>query len=47
MMQHIIDNRTGKIKNSCIAIMCGYDRQTNTSKEISQDFKDRVTAFEE
>ena len=47
MMQRIIDNQTGHIKSTCIAILCGYDRLNNTSKEISQDFKDRVLAFEE
>ena len=47
MLQRIIDNRTGNIKSTCIAILCGYDRQNNTSKEISQDFKDRVKTFEE
>jgi acyl-CoA thioester hydrolase len=47
MMQRIVDNHTGNIKSVCLAVICGYDRQTNTSKEISKDFKDRVTAFEE
>ena len=47
MMQRIIDNRTGIIKSTCIAVLCGFDRQNNTSKEISQDFKDRVSAFEQ
>ncbi|MCL2327767.1 MAG: acyl-CoA thioesterase [Bacteroidetes bacterium] len=47
MMQRIVDNNTGNVKSTCIAILCGYDRQNNTSKEISQDFKDRVKTFEE
>ena len=47
MMQRIIDNNTGNIKSTCICILCGFDRQNNTSKEISKDFKDRVIAFEE
>jgi len=46
MLQHIIDNKTGNEKSTCIVIICGYDRQNNTSKEISQDFRDRVAAFE-
>ena len=46
MMQRIIDNRTGNIKSKCIAVISGYDKQNNCSKEISQDFKDRVAAFE-
>jgi len=47
MMQRIVDNHTGNIKSTCIATLCGYDKQNNTSKEIPQDFKDRVLAFEE
>ena len=46
MMQRIIDNNTGNIKSTCICILCGFDRKNNTSKEIPQDFKDRVLAFE-
>jgi acyl-CoA thioester hydrolase len=46
MVQRIIDNKTGNIKSSCLCILCGYDRKNNTSKEIPQDFKDRVEAFE-
>jgi acyl-CoA thioester hydrolase len=47
MMQRIIDNNTGNIKSKCISILCGYDKQNNTSKEISKEFKDKVLAFEE
>jgi len=47
MMQRIIDNNTGNIKSTCICILCGFDRQNNTSKEISKDFKNRVLAFED
>jgi acyl-CoA thioester hydrolase len=47
MLQRIVDNRTGNVKSTCIAILSGYDKQNNTSKEISQEFKDRVAAFEE
>jgi acyl-CoA thioester hydrolase len=47
MMQRIIDNNTGKIKSTCVCIICGYDRKNNTSKEISKDFRERVAAFEE
>jgi acyl-CoA thioester hydrolase len=47
MMQRIVDNKTGNIKSKCIAVISGYDRQNNTSKEISQEFKEKVKAFEE
>ena len=46
MMQRIVDNRTGKIKSTCLSILSGYDKQNNTSKAISDEFRKKVTAFE-
>ena len=46
MMQRIIDNRTGKIKSTCLSILSGYDKQTNSSKAISKEFRENVAAFE-
>ncbi|MDR2407670.1 MAG: acyl-CoA thioesterase [Bacteroidales bacterium] len=46
MMQRIVDNNTGKIKSTCYSVLSGYDRQTNTSKEISETFKEKVKLFE-
>ena len=46
MIQRIIDNNTGKIKCACLSILSGYDRQNNTSKEISEEFRRKVTLFE-
>jgi acyl-CoA thioester hydrolase len=46
MMQRIVDNNTGKIKSTSISVLSGYDRQKNTSKEISEELKKRITAFE-
>ena len=46
MMQRITDNNTGKIKSTCLTVMSGYDRQNNRSKEISQEFKNKINAFE-
>ena len=46
MMQQIIDNHTKKIKSTCLSILCGYDRQNNTSKELSQEFKEKINVFE-
>lgn len=46
MMQRIIDNNTGNIKSICLSILSGYNRQKNTSKEISEDFRKKVAAFE-
>jgi len=46
MMQHIIDNHTGKIKGACLSVLSGYDKQNNTSKEISEEFRKKIAAFE-
>jgi acyl-CoA thioester hydrolase len=46
MMQRIIDNNSGEIKSTCLSVLSGYDRQNNVSKEISEEFKEKVTAFE-
>lgn len=46
MMQRIIDNNTGKIKSTCLSVLSGYDRQNNVSKEISEEFKQKVKSFE-
>jgi acyl-CoA thioester hydrolase len=46
MMQRIVDNNTGNIKSKCLSILSGYDRQNNTSKEISEEFRRNVAAFE-
>jgi len=46
MMQRIIDNNTKKIKSTCLSVMSGYDKQNNTSKEISKEIKEKINAFE-
>jgi acyl-CoA thioester hydrolase len=46
MMQEIVDNKTGKIKSLCSSVLSGYDRQANTSKEISEEFRKKVETFE-
>ena len=46
MMQRIVDNRTGKVKSGCISILSGYDKENNTSKEISKEVKEKIVAFE-
>ena len=46
MMQRIVDNNTGKVKSTCFSVMSGYDKENNTSKEISADFKEKIAAFE-
>ncbi|MDR1459298.1 MAG: acyl-CoA thioesterase [Bacteroidales bacterium] len=46
MMQRIVDNHTGKIKSTCLSVLSGYDRHTNTSKEIAEEFKEKIKLFE-
>ena len=46
MMQRIVDNRNGNIKGTCLSILSGYDRQNNTSKRISDEFRQKVAEFE-
>lgn len=46
MMQRIVDNNTGKIKSTCLSILSGYDKQNNISKAISDEFREKVAAFE-
>ena len=45
MMQQIVDN-TGKIKSTCLSILSGYDKQNHVSKAITDEFRNKVTAFE-
>lgn len=46
VMQRIVDNDTGKIKSACFSVMAGYDRATDSSKEISREFKEKVERYE-
>jgi acyl-CoA thioester hydrolase len=46
MMQRIVDENTDKIKSVCSSVLLGYDRNNNTSKEISKEFKEKVELFE-
>lgn len=46
MMQRIVDNRTGKIKSTCLSVLSGYDKQNNVSKAITEEFKEKVATFE-
>ena len=46
MLQRIVDNNTGRVKSSCLSVMSGYDKQNNTSKVISEEFKRKVESFE-
>ena len=47
MEQAIIDTTTGQIKCTCRTIMVGFDPATNTSKEISEQWKEAIRAYEQ
>ena len=47
MLQRIINTRTGQIKCNCTSIMVGFDITTIQSKEISQEWKEDIMAYEE
>ena len=46
MHQQIIDKASKEIKSKCITILSGFDRKTNTSIKIPQEFKDKFLEFE-
>ncbi len=46
MQQQIIDNRTEKVKSTCFSVLSGFDRENNTSKLISPEFREKVERFE-
>ena len=47
MIQRIVDNNSGRIKSTCLSILSGYDRENNCSKEIPEEFKEKVLDFEQ
>jgi acyl-CoA thioester hydrolase len=47
MEQSIIDTATGQEKCVCRTIMVGFDAATNTSKEISAEWKEAIRAYEQ
>jgi acyl-CoA thioester hydrolase len=44
--QQLIDNVTGEIKSNCRAILVCLDQKTNTSIEISQDWKNKLQQYD-
>ncbi len=46
MLQRIINTQTGQTKCTCTSIMVGFDIATIQSKEISQDWKEDIMAYE-
>jgi len=47
MLQRIVNSETNEIKSTCYSVMAGYDKENNSSKQISKAFKQQVCLFEE
>ena len=45
--QRIIDTVNNVVKSTCTTVMVGFDVASNTSKEISQTWKDAIRAYEQ
>ena len=45
MLQRIIDDK-GAIKSTCYSVLSGFDIKANTSKEISQEIKEKLLKVE-
>lgn len=46
LLQQIVDKRTEDIKCACRTVMVGFDRETNTTKVISDEWRDALERFE-
>ncbi|EGJ70348.1 thioesterase superfamily protein [Bacteroides coprosuis DSM 18011] len=46
LYQEVIDQRTKKIKCSCKSVMVTYDLTSHNSKELTEEWKDAICAFE-
>ena len=46
MIQRIIHTETQEVKSTCFSVLAGYDKNNNTSKLISDIFKQQAFAFE-
>ena len=47
MVQQIIDTDKGDIKSECTTIMVGFDPKTSEAKEISNEWRSKISLFEE
>lgn len=47
MLQRIVNAETNEVKSTCYSVMAGYDKENNSSKPISETFKQQVFLFEE
>ena len=45
--QRIIDTVNNVVKSTCTTVMVGFDVTTNSSKDISQTWKDAIRAYEQ
>ncbi len=46
MHQRLIDISTNQVKSECTTILSGYDKESNQSIQIPQEFKDIFTSYE-
>lgn len=46
MVQQVVDTHTQEVKCLCKSIMVAFDLENHTSKEIEEEWKDAVCAFE-
>lgn len=46
LMQRIIDEETGREKCVCTTVMVGFDFNTNTTKPISDDWREAIESYE-
>ena len=47
MEQRLIDKKTGIVKSNCKTILSGFDRLTNTSIKIPEEFKTKFLEYEQ
>lgn len=46
LFQQLINTETGEVKSQCVVIMVGFDVKAGVSAPISDEWKQRLTAFE-
>ncbi|MCQ2272442.1 MAG: thioesterase family protein [Bacteroidales bacterium] len=46
MVQQLIDKNTGKVKTTCHSVLCGFDRENQSSIPIQELYRKRLCNFE-
>lgn len=47
LYQQLIDRRTGIVKSTCKVVMVGYDFETRTTQQITDEWREAVTRYEQ